>query len=176
MRGRDFVAAARDGHRFGIALASRDARQATDRALDAVGASALGDRPLAELSGGERQRLLLAQALVGEPRLLLLDEPLLSLDPGAENDVVALIKRLQQSLGMTVLFTAHELNPLLGAMDRVLYLGHGRGAIGSVDDVMRSDVLSELYGADIDVVRVGGRIVIVSGEGMHDTDAHRHDA
>ncbi len=163
-----------------IASASRSRAmtrdRAADRALDAVGASALAKRPLAQLSGGERQRLLLAQALVGEPRLLLLDEPLLSLDPGAEKDVVALIKRLQQSLGMTVLFTAHELNPLLGSMDRVLYLGHGRGAIGSVDEVMRSDVLSELYGADIDVVRVGGRIVIVSGDGMHDADAHHHDA
>ena len=73
------------------------------------------------------------------------------------------------------MFTAHELNPLLGSMDRVLYLGHGRGAIGAVDDVMRSDVLSDLYGARIDVLRVDGRIAIVSGEGAH-ADAHRHDA
>ena len=157
-------------------LAGARARAAVERALDVVDAAALAARPLCELSGGERQRLLLAQALIGEPRLLLLDEPLISLDPGAEHAVVALIKRLQRTLGVTVLFTAHELNPLLGAMDRVLYLGHERGAIGAVDEVMRSDVLSSLYGTRIDVLRVDGRIVVVSGDGTHDAHAHRHDA
>jgi zinc/manganese transport system ATP-binding protein len=84
---------------------------------------------------------------------------------------------LQTTLGVTVLFTAHELNPLLGAMDRVLYLGHERGAIGTVDEVMTTDVLSALYGTRIDVLRVDDRIVIVSGEGIIvEADAHRHDA
>ena len=92
---------------------------------------ALAARPLCELSGGEVQRLLLAQALLGRPKLLLLDEPFLSLDPHFQQATVELVKRIQRDLGITVLFTAHELNPLLEAMDRVLYLGQGRAALGT---------------------------------------------
>ena len=99
-----------------------------------------------------------------------------SFDPHFQQTIVALVKRIQHNEGMTVLFTAHELNPLLGAMDRVLYLGHGRAAIGTVDEVMTNAVLSRLYDMDIEVLRVNGRIVVVSGEGLVDADAHRHDA
>jgi zinc/manganese transport system ATP-binding protein len=141
-----------------------------------VEAQQLAARALCELSGGELQRLLLAQALLGKPRLLLLDEPLLSLDPRFQETVVTLVREVQKREAMTVLFTAHELNPLLGAMDRVLYLGHGSAAIGSVDEVITSDVLSRLYGTPIEVLRVNGRIVVVSGYGAVEADAHRHDA
>jgi zinc/manganese transport system ATP-binding protein len=130
---------------------------------------------LCELSGGELQRLLLAQALLGKPQLLLLDEPLLSLDPHFQQATVALVKRIQQAERITVLFTAHELNPLLDAMDRVLYLGRGRAALGSVDEVITSDVLSQLYGSPIDVLRVNGRLLVVSAHGSVEADAHRHD-
>ena len=101
------------------------------RALDLVGAGAIwpGGRST-ELSGGERQRLLLAQALLGRPRLLLLDEPLISLDPHHQRDGGRAGARLQQELGIAVLFSAHEINPLLGALDRVLYLGGGQAALG----------------------------------------------
>jgi len=173
--GRDFVGSALHGERFGLPLLGKGGSE-VDWAIETVEAEAFASRPLCELSGGELQRLLLAQALLGHPRLLLLDEPLISLDPRYEQAVVALVQRLQRTLGITVLFTAHELNPLLGAMDRVLYLGHGRGAIGTVDEVMTSDVLSALYGTHIDVLRVDGRIVIVSGHGVVDAEAHRHDA
>ena len=122
------------------------------------------------------QRLLLAQALLGKPKLLLLDEPLLSLDPHFQQTTVALVKRIQQAEGITVLFTAHELNPLLDAMDRVLYLGHGHAALGSVDEVITSEVLSRLYGSPIDVLRVNGRLLVVSAQGSVEADAHRHDA
>jgi zinc/manganese transport system ATP-binding protein len=172
----DFVASAVDGERWGLPLIGRRGRQAVDRAIATVEADGLAARRLCELSGGELQRLLLAQALLGQPRLLLLDEPLISLDPHFQQAVVALVKRLQQSLGLTVLFTAHDLNPLLGAMDRVLYLGHGRAALGTVGEVITDEVLSRLYQTPIEVLRVKGRILVVAGHGAIEADAHRHDA
>jgi len=175
LRSRDFVASASDGRRWGLALAGRDDDD-IDRVLALVEAGALGARPVGELSGGELQRLLLAQALLGRPKLLLLDEPLESLDPHFQQAIVALVKRVARDEGITVLFTAHELNPLLGAMDRVLYLGHGRAAIGGVEEVVTSEVLSRLYGTPIDVLRVDGRIVVVSGHGAIEAGAHRHHA
>jgi zinc/manganese transport system ATP-binding protein len=161
--GRDFVAGVVQGHRFGLPILGEAGRLAVDAALHLVGAKALAARPLGRLSGGERQRLLLAQALVGSPKLLLLDEPLMSLDPRHQADVVALVREVQQELGIAVLFTAHELNPLLGAMDRVLYLGAGHAACGTADAVITGPVLSRLYGAPIDVVRVQGRVFVMSG-------------
>ena len=170
--GRTMVTAALDGQRWGVRLPGLAAKREVDRVLGLVQATALACRPLAELSGGERQRLLLAQALLGEPKLLLLDEPLISLDPSRQSEVVALVQGLQRSLGIAVLFSAHELNPLLGALDRVLYLGGGHAALGSVDEVITSASLSRLYGAPIDVVRIGGRIFVMSDAHDLERDAH----
>ena len=184
LSGRDFVACAVDGHRWGIALGRARTRQAVDEVLSIVGATSLAERPLAELSGGERQRLLLAQCLLGRPRLLLLDEPLISLDPNHQAGVVELVRRVQRELGITVLFSAHELNPLLNAIDRVLYLGNGHAALGTVDEVITAPTLTQLYGAPIDVMRVSGRIFVMSGgveiekhDHVHEDDAsgHAHD-
>ena len=163
LSGRAFVAGVVDGHRWGLPFLDAAARRDVDRALDLVDARALAVRPLAELSGGQRQRLLLAQALVGRPRLLLLDEPLMSLDPHNQHAVVELVRRVQQEMRITVLFSAHELNPLLGVLDRVLYLGGGRAAIGTVDEVITGPVLSRLYGSAIEVVRLHGRVFVMSG-------------
>ena len=179
--GRDFVGGVVDGHRLGLPLLGRAGRRERDRVLDLVGATALADRPLAELSGGQRQRLLLAQALIGQPRLLLLDEPLTGLDPLFQRDMVALVRQVQRALGITVLFSTHELNPVLGALDRVLYLGGGRVAVGTVDEVITGPVLSRLYGSPIDVIRVGSRIFVMSGGQDMERDApcqerHAHDA
>ena len=175
LSGRDFVAGVVHGHRWGLPLLGRDGAKEVDRALDLVGARGLAARPLRELSGGQRQRLLLAQALVGQPRLLLLDEPLMSLDPHHQRGVVELVRDVQRELRITVLFSAHELNPLLGHIDRVLYLGSGAAAIGSVEEVITGPVLSRLYGSPIDVVRVGSRIFVMSGE-FDAEHEHRHDA
>lgn len=175
LRGWDFVASAIDGDRWGVPLWTRAPRREVDRVLAIVEADRLAARPLCELSGGEVQRLLLAQALLGQPKLLLLDEPFLSLDPHFQQATVDLVKRIQKDQGITVLFTAHELNPLLDAMDRVLYLGQGRAALGTVAEVITSEVLSRLYGAPIDVVQVDHRLLVVSGHGVVDADAHRHD-
>ncbi|PXW24294.1 ABC transporter ATP-binding protein [Paraburkholderia caballeronis] len=175
VRGRDFVAMAADGHRWGLPLANDAVRQDVARVLDLVGARALADRPLSELSGGERQRLLLAQCLLGDPKLLLLDEPLISLDPNHQRGVVELVRRVQRELGIAVLFSAHELNPLLNALDRVLYLGNGVAALGGVDEVITSPVLSRLYGAPIDVMRVNGRIFVMSGGVEIEKHDHEHE-
>ncbi len=175
LSGRDFVACAVNGQRWGIPWRSREEEQEVDSALGTVGALDLASRPLAELSGGERQRLLLAQALLGRPRLLLLDEPLLNLDPRHQRDVVALVCDLKQRFAMTVLFSAHEINPLLSSIDRVLYLGHGDAALGRVDEVITTPVLSRLYRSDIEVLRANGRIFVMSGAHDMQRDAHRHD-
>jgi len=169
-----YVAGAVGGHRWGPPVMSAAGRREVAWALDLVGAAELAARPLAETSGGERQRLLLAQALLGRPRLLLLDEPLMNLDPHHQRSVVELVRRLQQELKLAVLFSAHELNPLMGALDRVLYLGGGQAAVGTVDEVITGPVLSRLYGSTIDVVRLGERIFVMSGEHDLERDHHGH--
>jgi zinc/manganese transport system ATP-binding protein len=176
LSGWDFVASGASGHRWGLPLLRAEARREVQWALEMVDAAELARRPLAETSGGERQRLLLAQALLGRPRLLLLDEPLISLDPHHQRSVVELTKTLQRELGIAVLFSAHEINPLLGALDRVLYLGSGRAALGTVDEVISGPVLSRLYGSEIEVVRVNGRIFVMSGGHDMERDAHQHDS
>jgi len=173
--GYDFVASAAGGERWGLPWTGSAARREVAWALELVDAAGLARRALADLSGGERQRLLLAQALLGRPKLLLLDEPLISLDPRHQHAVVALAQRLQGELGMTVLFSAHELNPLLGAMDRVLYLGSGHAAIGPVDEVVTGPVLSRLYGAEIEVIRAANRVFVLVGGHEAEHDAHRHE-
>jgi zinc/manganese transport system ATP-binding protein len=174
LSGWDFVAGVVNGHRLGMPVLGRAARSEVDRALTLVDAGELANRPLAEISGGEQQRLLLAQALIGGPRLLLLDEPLINLDPHNQRAVVELAKSLQTELGITVLFSAHELNPLLGALDRVLYLGGGQAALGTIEEVITGPVLSRLYGTEIDVVRLKGRIFVMSGG--YDLEHHEHGA
>jgi zinc/manganese transport system ATP-binding protein len=175
LSGWDFVASGASGHRWGLPLLGSAARREVQWALDMVDATQLARRPLAETSGGERQRLLLAQALLGHPRLLLLDEPLISLDPHHQRTVVELTRALQKELGLAVLFSAHEINPLLGALDRVLYLGSGHAAIGTVEQIITGPVLSRLYGSAIDVVRVSGRIFVMAGGYDVERDAHQHD-
>ena len=174
LNARDFVACAVDGRRWGIPWRSRDDEREVDWALGMVGAADLASRPFAELSGGERQRLLLAQALLGRPRILLLDEPLISLDPRHQRATVALVRELQKRFGMTVLFSAHEVNPLLNSIDRVLYLGNAAAALGPVEEVITAPVLSRLYRSDIEVLHVNGRIFVMSGEYDMQRDAHLH--
>nr|WP_252393831.1 ATP-binding cassette domain-containing protein [Candidatus Rhodoblastus alkanivorans] len=173
--GRDCVALAAGGSRWGLPGLNAQEMRDVDWALDMVGASELARRPLSEMSGGERQRLLLSQALLGHPRLLLLDEPLISLDPAHQKSVVEIVRKLQKELGLTVLFSAHELNALLNAIDRVLYLGRGKAVLGTVDEVVTGPVLSRLYGSEITVARFNGRIFVMASDIEMEHDAHRHD-
>jgi len=176
LTGWDFVAGAAGGWRWGLPMLSAAERAEVAWALDKVGASSLARRSLGSLSGGERQRLLISQALLGRPKLLLLDEPLMSLDPAHQQGIVDLVKRLQAEFGMAVVFSAHELNPLLNAMDRVLYLGQGQAVLGDVDEVVTTAVLSRLYGSSIEVLRLGSRIFVMNGSAEVEAEAHRHDA
>ncbi len=181
VRGLDFIASSVRGERWGVPSLKRADRKMIDKTLAAAGARDLAERPLSEMSGGERQRLLLAQTLLGEPRLLLLDEPLISLDQRYQEAVIDLVRRFARDRNITVLFSAHELNQLIGALDRVLYLGNGRAALGTVAEVVTAPVLSQLYGADINVVRADGHIFVLSrgrdverSDHLHGED-HDHD-
>ncbi len=161
IRGRDLVQFGVDGHRPGLPW--RRSRQA-DEAIAAVGAAAYAGAPVGRLSGGQQQRLRIAQALAGGPRLLLCDEPLLSLDPASQQAVVALLSRYHREHGTTVVFVTHEITPVAGLIDRVLYVAGGRWAAGRPETVMTTETLSALYGSHIDVIRVHDRIVIVGGD------------
>ena len=177
LRGRDLVRLGLDGHRWGTGLPDRAARRRVDDAIAAVGATAFADAPLGLLSGGEQQRLRIAQALLGNPKVLLCDEPLLSLDLQHQRTTSELIDARRRSTGTAVLFVTHEINPILSMTDRVLYLVGSHWAIGSPDDVLTSATLSRLYGTDIDVLRVRDRIVVIGApDAAHGDGAHHHHA
>lgn len=172
LTGHDLVLGAVGGTRWGWPAATRDERRRAADALEAVGATELARRPVRELSGGERQRVLFAQALVGDPDLLLLDEPLVSLDPSHQRGIVEAVHRVARRRGSTVLFCAHDLNPLLEAVDLVLYLGNGAAALGPVDEVVTSEVLGRLYRTPIHVARLDGRIFVMARDGQLTSCAH----
>jgi zinc/manganese transport system ATP-binding protein len=161
LRGRDLVRLGLDGHRFGWSRPNREQRARIEAAIAAVGATGYADAPIGLLSGGEQQRLRIAQALLGNPALLLCDEPLLSLDLAHQQAVSTLIDTRRRTAGTAVVFVTHEVNPILPLVDRVLYLVGGRWAVGTPDEVMTSERLTELYGTEVDVLRVRDRIVVI---------------
>ncbi len=173
LRGRDLVRLGLDGHRFGLPSSGRRTQARVMGALESVGATGYADAPVGLLSGGEQQRLRVAQALVGEPRLLLCDEPLLSLDLRHQQEVVALIAERRGRAGNAVVFVTHEINPILAHVDRVLVLVGGLWAIGTPDEVMTTETMSRLYRAPVDVLRVRGRVVVVGApDGAAGHDEH----
>ncbi|MCM3503633.1 ATP-binding cassette domain-containing protein [Curtobacterium sp. ODYSSEY 48 V2] len=175
LRARDMIVQGVTGSRWGVLPASRAERARVDRILDEVGATAFADAPVAELSGGEQQRTRVGQAIAADPALLLCDEPLISLDLRHQRGVTELIDRQRRQQDAAVLFVTHDVNPILDVVDRVLYIAGGRFRIGAPDEVLRADVLSDLYGTPVDVVRTMGRIVIVGANEAHDqTGAHHH--
>lgn len=162
LRGVDLVGLGVDGHRWGLGWRGRaERKRKVAQAISDVGAEKYAFAPLDALSGGEQQRLRVAQALAGDPRVLLCDEPLLSLDLANQRLVSQLIDKRRRTHDTAVLFVTHEINPILPLVDRVLYLVDGKFRIGTPDEVMTSEVLSELYRTEVDVLRVRGRLVVV---------------
>jgi len=184
LRGSDVVRLGLDGDHWGVPLPAalswgrrrereRAAHRRVAEVIDLVGAGAYAQRPIGELSGGEQQRLLIAQALVRRPELLLLDEPLDSLDLPNQAAVAALVGKICREQGVAVLLVAHDVNPLLGYVDRVLYLAEARAVEGTVQEVITTEVLSALYGVPVEVLQASdGRLLVV---GQPDPPAHHHD-
>lgn len=181
VRASDVVALGFDGHRLGFALsagARGDRKRRVAEALEAVGASALSARRLGELSGGERQRLLLAQALVARPHLLLLDEPFANLDVRQQAEMAELVAELARDRDVTVLIVAHDVNPLRDALDLVCYVAAGSMAVGTPDEVVTTERLSALYGAPVEVLEDarGRRFVVGLDEEIAHPHGHDHGA
>jgi zinc/manganese transport system ATP-binding protein len=164
VRGRDLVRMGVDGGRWSL-RGEPGASRRVQEMLEAVGATAFGDAPIGRLSGGEQQRLRIAQALVGEPRLLLCDEPLLSLDLHHQREICELIGSWQRRSGGTVVFVTHDVNPVLSLTDRMLAVVGGRWAAGSPSQILTGATMSELYGVPVDVLRVKGRVVVLADAG-----------
>jgi zinc/manganese transport system ATP-binding protein len=175
LRGRDLVRFGIDGHRWGVPLPDRETALRVDRAIAQVEASAYADAPIGRLSGGEQQRLRVAQALIGDPQILLCDEPLANLDLRHQQGVTDLIARWRRNSGGTVLFVTHDVNPVLGVVDRVLFVVNGRWAAGTPEEVLTSARLTALYRSHVDVVRLHERVLVVgesSGTGFEVEEPH----
>ncbi|HEY8590312.1 MAG TPA: metal ABC transporter ATP-binding protein [Naasia sp.] len=163
LRARDLVAFGLDGDRYGLPIPSAARTRRIDEALAQVGAESYAGRPVGLLSGGEQQRLRIAQALVGRPALLLADEPLLSLDLAHQRAVLDALDAYRRGADAGVLLVTHDVNPLLGMVDRVLYLAPAGHRLGTPDEVFTGEVLTRLYGVHVDVLDVHGRVVVVAG-------------
>ncbi|MCF8529105.1 MAG: metal ABC transporter ATP-binding protein [Aquiluna sp.] len=161
-----------DGHKFGLPIPSKSMKSQAMRALEAVDAEHLADKPVGQLSGGEMQRVRVAQAVISKPSLVLADEPLSALDLHHQGVVSELIHAQASEQKAAVLFVTHDVNPIIDYVDRVLYLAQGNYSIGTPDEVLRSEVLSKLYGSEIDVVRNQGRVVVL---GTHDHNHHQDE-
>ncbi len=168
MRARDLVGLGLDGHRFGIPMPTKARAGLVDEMLAAVDAERFADTRVGILSGGEQQRVLIAHALIGRPQLLLLDEPLANLDLRSGQEIIGLLHRIATDHQIAVLLSAHEMNPLLPVMDRVVYLAGGRAAAGTTEEVIRTEVLSRLYGHPVEVLRIHGRVLVIAGPGYPD--------
>ena len=171
LRGKDLLWLGVNGHRWGILPASAHAKEQYQHIVESIDGFELQNRVVSEMSGGELQRLRVGQAVISEPDLILADEPLSALDYNQQSAVADLLNRERQEHNASVLFVTHDVNPILSMVDRVLYLAGGSFRIGTPDEVLTSETLSQLYGTPIDVVRNQGRIVVI---GAHDHD-HHHD-
>jgi zinc/manganese transport system ATP-binding protein len=174
MRARDLVALGLDAHRYGFGRRSTQQRELVERMLHDVDAESFANSRVGSLSGGEQQRVLIAHALISQPKLLLLDEPLANLDPKSVQEIVALLHQVASDHEVAILLSAHEMNSLLPVMDRIVYVTDGKAASGTTEEVVRSDVLSKLYGHHVDVLKLHGRVLVVADPGPDVADLPDH--
>jgi zinc/manganese transport system ATP-binding protein len=175
IRGQDLVQLGLDGNKYGFKLTNQRDKKAVEQAIKSVGAQSYAFKPIGLLSGGEQQRLRIAQALVSNPKLLLCDEPLLSLDVASQASITSLIDSYRKRSQAAVVFVTHEINPVLPYVDRVLYIANGRWLIDKPEKILDSKTLSNLYDTPIEVIRLKDRVLVIGAE---DTAAahHHHEA
>ncbi len=164
LRARDVVGFGLDGNRWGVGFGSRKRDAAIDAILKEVDAYQFADAPVGKLSGGEQQRLLIAQALITDPKILLLDEPLSNLDINHTQEIVLLLTDICHDRGVTVMLIAHDVNPLLPSVNRALYMANGRGLMGTPEEVITTETLSKLYDTKVEVIRTAGRVFVLGAE------------
>ncbi len=174
IRARDLVALGLDAQRYGFGRRTKRQRELVEAMLHDVDAGSFANARVGTLSGGEQQRVLIAHALISRPKLLLLDEPLANLDPKSVQEIVALLHRVAIKSQVAILLSAHEMNALLPVMDRIVYVTKGRAASGTTDEVVRSEVLSRLYGHHVDVLKLHGRVLVVAEPGAEVSDIPDH--
>lgn len=169
----ELVRLAYSANRWGFSLSPSKEKRAAADALEAVGATELAHKSLGSLSGGELQRIFLAEALVSNPEMLLLDEPLSNLDIRRIKDLVGLMNRVVRSRNVTAFLVAHDINPLIQYLDKVIYIANGKVATGTPEEVLTSKRLTALYGTRVEVLRDSkGNIVVVGGEDPHEEEKH----
>jgi len=164
LRARDVVGFGLDGNKWGIGFGSRKRDELINAVLKEVDAYQFADAAVGHLSGGEQQRLLIAQALITDPKILLLDEPLSNLDINHAQEIITLLTNISKRREVTIMLVSHDINPLLPAANRVLYMAHGHSAMGAPDEVVTSATLSKLYDTKVEVIRSGGHVFVVGAE------------
>ncbi len=164
------------GNKLGIPFYTKSDRRICEEMLEQVGALSLRKKEMKKLSGGERKRVILATLLIEEPDIVLLDEPLANLDPRYQYELLQLIEQLQKKYHFTLLITAHDFNPLLHLLDRVMFIGQGKAVLDIPDKVIQSDVLSDLYQTSLQVIELNGRKWVLSNEqrAFLNPDEHCH--
>ncbi len=170
LRARDLVGLGVDGHKFGISLSNKKKWEQVNDILRAVNALEFADAKIGALSGGQQQKIMIAHALVGNPSVLLLDEPLANLDLKSQHEVIELVNKLRVENNISIIFSAHDMNPLLDVMDKIIYIANGKIAVGKVSEIINSETLTDLYGYPVDVLTYRNRLIVLTGnetEGLH---------
>jgi zinc/manganese transport system ATP-binding protein len=145
-----------------------------EEAMELTGSASLARKSIGQLSGGERQRVFLAQALVRQPLILLLDEPTSNLDPGAQEIMASLVNAICRKRQISVLLISHDVNLINRYADRILYITPGQYAMGTVEEVMQTEVLQQLYGSSVEVIYMGDMLYIVTKEHTETSDICFH--
>jgi zinc/manganese transport system ATP-binding protein len=164
LRARDVVGFGLDGNKWGIGFGSGARDEKINKVLKEVDAFRFADAPVGRLSGGEQQRLLIAQALITDPKILLLDEPLSNLDISHAQEIVSVLNKISRERDVTIMLVSHDINPLFSSATQVLYMANGHGVLGTPNEVITSATLSKLYGANVEVVRSGQHVFVVGAE------------